>query len=159
MAGQGRITAGVWTPGGDVQFNETDKPLVWQSELDIAIDDIDARLKRPRRRVTDQPAQSSTPAITLEQIDEIAWRVADLLKSEGAAQAPGTAVAAAISKTVASTSPRTAQAPAPPPPEPKRLPHRIAIAIRIPRPFFRLPWPFRRRKRQAMITFSDYRIT
>jgi len=128
MAGQGRITRGVSTPGGDVQFNETDKPLVWQSELDIAIDDIDARLKRPRRRVTDEPAaQNSQPAITSEQIDEIAWRVT-----------PPPALA---------------------PPEPKRLPDGIAITIRVRRPFFRLPWPFRRRRRQAMIMFSDYRIT
>lgn len=135
MAGPGRITPGVSTPGEDVQLKETDEPLAWQGELDVAIDDIDSRLKHPRRRVT------------------------DLLKREGALQAPGTAVAAAISKTVAAASPRAAQ-PAPPPlPEPKRLPHGIAMTIRIRRPFFRLPWPFRRRKRQAMIMFSDYRIS
>jgi hypothetical protein len=161
MAGHGRITPGVSTPGEDVQLQETDEPLAWQSELDVAIDDIDSRLEHPRRRVTDEPAapQNSQPAVTSEMIDEIAWRVADLLKREGALQAPGTAVAAAISKAVAATSPRAAKPTPPPLPEPKRLPHGIAMTIRIRRPFFRLPWPFRSRKRQAMIMFSDYRIS
>ena len=163
MAGPGRITPGVSTPGEDAQSSETaGEPLAWQEELDVAIADIDSRLKHPRRRVTDEPppAQNSQPAITSEMMDEIAWRVADLLKRDGAVQAPGTAVAAAISKTVAPPPPRASQPPAPLPPEPKRLPHGIAMTIRIRRPFFRLPWPFRRRrKRQAMIMFSDYRIS
>jgi len=162
VAGSGRITPGVSTPGEDVQSNETaGEPLAWQSELDVAIDDIDSRLKHPRRRVTDEAAgpQNTQPAITSETIDEIAWRVAELLKSHGASQAPGHAVAEAISKSVPPRQ-RASQPPASPPPEPKRLPHGIAMTIRIRRPFFRLPWPFRRRrKRQAMIMFSDYRVS
>ena len=82
-------------------------------------------------------------------IDEIAWRVADLLKRDGPGRAPGTTVAAAISQTMAAA----------PPPEPRRLSEGAAVTIRVRRPFFRLPWPFRRRKRQAMIMFSDYRVS
>jgi hypothetical protein len=153
----------VSTPGEDAHSNEAaDEPIAWQHELDVAIDDIDSRLKHPRRRVTDEPPapQNVQPAITSEVIDEIAWRVADLLKRDGAVPAPGPAVAAAISKTVASPPPRAPQPAAPPLPEPRRLPHGIAMTIRVRKPFFRLPWPFRRRrKRQAMIMFSDYRIS
>jgi hypothetical protein len=161
MAGPGRITPGVSTPGEDAQPSEAGEPLAWQSELDVAIADIDSRLKHPRRRVTDEPPapQNIQPAITSEMIDEIAWRVADLLKRDGSSPVEGTAMAAAISKTVAAPRPRAPEPPAPPPPEPKRLPHGIAMTIRVRKPFFRLPWPFRRRRRQAMIMFSDYRIS
>ncbi|HEX6163318.1 MAG TPA: hypothetical protein VFZ31_08135 [Vicinamibacterales bacterium] len=132
--------------------------LEWQNELDVAIADIDSRLKHPRRRATDVQPPASQPAISTETIDEIAWRVAELLRRDGSAPAKAGDVASAISKTV--TTPRTATArPAPPPPEPRRLPHGIAMTIRIRKPFFRLPWPFRRKRRQAMIMFSDYRIS
>lgn len=162
VAGPDRIPPGVSTPGEDAQSNEIqDEPLPWQGELDVAIADIDSKLQHPRRRATDvQPAQ---PQLTSEMIDAIAWRVADLLKRDGTSQVPGTAVAAAISQAViappASRVTRAGAPPLPPLPEPKRLPHGIAITIRVRRPFFRLPWPFRRRKRQAMIMFSDYRIS
>ena len=162
VAGSGRITPGVSTPGEDAQSSEeAGEPLAWQRELDVAIADIDSRLKDPRRRVTDEPAatQNTQAAVTSETIDEIARRVADLLKREGVAPAQGTAMAAAISQTVAAPATRAPKPPAPPLPEPKRLPHGIAVTIRVRKPFFRLPWPFRRRRRQAMIMFSDYRIT
>jgi hypothetical protein len=55
---------------------------------------------------------------------------------------------------------RTASRPSmPAPPEPKQLPSGIAITLRIRKPLFRMPWPFRRRRRQRMIMFSDYRIS
>ncbi len=153
----------VSTAGENAQLRETaEAPLAWQGELDVAIADIDSRLKHPRRRVTDeQPTlpQLGQPEVTSEMIDEIAWRVADLLQREGTGPVQGTTVAAAIAKSVSAAPPRTPRPPvAPPPPEPSKLSHGIALSIRIRRPFFR--WPFRRRNRkQAMITFSDYRIT
>jgi hypothetical protein len=165
-----RITPpGEFEPGEDAQSSESaGEPLAWQNELDVAIADIDSRLRHPRRRATDVQQTLPTLAqteITSEIIDEIAWRVAEQLRQQGTGPMQPAAVAAAISKTVASTTaaPRAARQPVlppspPPPVEPRRLPHGIAISIRIRRPFFR--WPFRRRyKKQAMITFSDYRIT
>ena len=138
------------TPGEDAQIDEHSGELLeWQGELDVAIAEIDSRLSHPRRRATDAEPAHTQPQLTPEMIDEIAWRVADLLKRDGPVQ--GTTVAAAISKTVAA-------APAPPP-EPRRLPEGTAVTIRVRRPFFRLPWPFRRRKRQSMIMFSDYRVS
>lgn len=164
MTGPGRTPPGDFDLGEAVQSSENaGEPLAWQHELDVAIADIDSRLKHPRRRATDvQPAlpHVGQPEITTEVIDEIAWRVAEMLRGDGTAPVQPKAVAAAISKTV-SAAPRAARpAPPPPLPEPKRLAHGIAMSIRIRKPFFRLPWPFRRRyKKQAMITFSDYRIT
>ena len=133
------------------------EPLAWQRELDVAIADIDSRLSHPRRRATDvQPTlpQLGQADISSEAIDEIAWRVAELLRKDGTAPSRGEDVAAAISQTVAAT-PLTP--PTPCQPEPERMPGGIAISIRVRRPFFR--WPFRRRRKKAMITFSDYRIT
>ena len=161
MTAPGRVPSGVSSPGEDAQIDETaGEALDWQHELDVAIADIDSRLKDPRRRVEPAAPQNTQPAITSEAIDEIARRVADLLKRDGAAPAQGITMAAAISQTVAPQRTGAPQPPAPLPPEPKRLPHGIAMTIRVRKPFFRLPWPFRRRrKRQAMIMFSDYRIS
>ena len=156
-------TKPVADPGEDAQFSEPiGEPLAWQRELDVAIADIDSRLKHPRRRATDaQPAlpQPGQLEITPEAIDEIAWRVAELLRGNGSGPVQPEAMAEAISKTVAAPSKRAARAPAPPPePEPRRLSNGIVLSIRIRRPFFR--WLFRRRyRKQRMITFSDYRIT
>jgi hypothetical protein len=115
-------------------------PLAWQRELDESIANIDSRLKHPRRRVTGEPPappRTEAQGVTPEMIEQIAQRVAELLKHDG-----------------------TSPVPAPPLPEPRGLPHGVAVTLRIRWPFFRLPWPFRRRRRrQAMITFSDYRIT
>jgi hypothetical protein len=163
MTGPNRRTPGVPTAGESAQLSETaGEPLPWQSELDVAIADIDSRLKHPRRRVTDeQPTlpQLGAPEVTSEMIDEIAWRVAELLQRDGKGPVQGTTVAAAIAKTVSAAPPPVRRAPvAPPPPESRKLSHGIALSIRIRRPLFR--WPFRRRyRKQAMITFSDYRIT
>lgn len=165
MTGPGRTPPGDFDLGEDAQSSEdTGEPLAWQRELDVAIADIDSRLKHPRRRATDvqpSPPAPGQPEITTEVMDEIAWRVAEMLRGDGTAPVQPNTVAAAISKTVTASRPRAARPPVPPPPlEPKRLPHGIAMSIRIRKPFFRLPWPFRRRyKKQAMITFSDYRIT
>jgi len=165
MTGPPRTPSGAIEPGEGAQFDETaDQPLEWQRELDVAIADIDSRLKHPRRRATDIQPAPSQPAITSETIDEIAWRVAELLRRGGSAPASAKDVAAAISKTVAAPKSsvaveRRAARPAPPAPEPRQLPHGIAIAIRIRKPFFRLPWPFRRRRGESLIAFSDYRIS
>jgi hypothetical protein len=158
-------TKPVVDPGEDAQFSEpTGEPLAWQRELDVAIADIDSRLTHPRRRASDgQPAlpQLGQLEITSEAIDEIAWRVAELLRGNGSEPVQPGAMADAISETVATPPKRAARAPLPPPPrepEPERLPNRVVLSIRIRRPFFR--WPFRRRyRKQRMITFSDYRIT
>ena len=167
MTGPGRTAPEDSEPGEDAQFGEAaGEPLAWQGELDEAIAEIDSRLRHPRRRATDvqQTAPAAAqPELTSEILDEIAWRVAEQLRRDGTGPVQPTAVAAAISQTVKMTTaspPRAARPPVPPPApvEPRRLPHGIAISIRIRRPFFR--WPFRRRyKKQAMITFSDYRIT
>jgi hypothetical protein len=166
MTGPRRAPPGDPAPGEDAQYGETaGDPLDWQGELDVAIADIDSRLKHPRRRATDIQPAASPSGITSEAIDEIAWRVAELLRRDGSAPASAGDVASAISTAVAGPKPagaapsRAAARPVPPPlPEPRRLPHGIAMTIRIRKPFFRLPWPFRRR-RQAMMMFSDYRIS
>ena len=163
MTGSPRNTPGDPSLSETAQPDETaGEPLEWQRELDVAIADIDSRLRHPRRRATDVPS-ASQPGLTSEAIDEIAWRVAELLRQHGGATANAGEVASAISKTIAAKPPAAERAtarPVPPPmPGPRRLPHGIAMTIRIRKPFFRLPWPFRRRKRQAMIMFSDYRIS
>jgi hypothetical protein len=167
MAGPGRTTLGVSTPGEGAQLSEEageplewQRPLEWQSELDVAIAEIDSRLSHPRRRATDiQPTlpHLGQPEITTEMIDEIAWRVSELLRGDGGQPVKATAVAAAISRSM--TPPSAPRPPAPLPEEPEPLPQGIALTIRLRRPFFRLPWPFRRRRRQSMITFSNYRVS
>lgn len=164
MAGPGRAALEVSTPGEDAQLSEEAcEPLAWQSELDVAIAEIDSRLSHPRRRATDvQPTLPSLgqPEITTEMIDEIAWRVSELLRGDGRQPVRGSAVAAAISQSVLAPAPhRAPRAPAPLPQEPERLPDGVVLTIRLRRPFFRMPWPFRRRHRQAMIAFSGNRVT
>ena len=164
MSAPSRAASVVRIPGADAQLSEfASEPgdlteLAWQRELDVAIADIDSRLSHPRRRATDvQPTlpQLGQPEITSETIDEIAWRVAQLLRKDGSTTPyRGDAVAAAISQTVAPPAPVT---PPPPRPQRQRLRSGIAVAIRLRRPFFR--WPFRQRRKRAMITFSDYRIS
>mgnify|MGYP000498174866 CR=1 FL=1 len=160
MTEPGRTAPGGPPPGEDVQLSETaGDRLEWQSELDVAIADIDSRLRHPRRRATDAPAPAPQPGISTEAIDEIAWRVAELLRRQGRAPAEADDVASAISKTVAAPRNATARPALPAPTAVRRLPHGIAMTIRIRKPLFRLPWPFRRRRRQAMIMFSDSRIS
>lgn len=164
MAGPNRTTPGVSTLGEDGQLSEdAGEPLEWQSELDIAIAEIDSRLSHPRRRATDvQPTLPNLgqPEVTSEMIDEIAWRVSELLRGDGGPPAKAATVAAAISRSMTAQAPRLPRQPAPlPEKEPEQLPQGVALTIRLRRPFFRLPWPFRRHRRQAMITFSDYRVS
>jgi hypothetical protein len=172
MSAPSRSAPPVAAPGEDAQLSEflsepverpsapverQGAPLAWQRELDVAIADIESRLSHPRRRATDvQPTlpQLGQPEITSETIDEIAWRVAELLRQEGAAPKAGEAVAAAIAQTVSEPGPGAGS---PFPTERERMRGGVAISLRIRRPFFR--WPFRRRRKRAMITFSDYRIT
>ena len=172
MTGPVRNSPGVSTPGEDAQPSAVAAPpLAWQHELDSAIADIDSRLSHPRRRSADtQPTlpQLGQPEISPEVIDAIASRVSELLRNNGATAAQGEAMADAIARSVTPAAPqqRTTTATAaprasmpPPLPEPRALPHGIALTIRIRKPLFRF-WPFRRRRRrgQAMIMFSDYRI-
>ena len=151
MTGPPRNNPSVSTPREDGQSHETTgAPLPWQRELDIAIADIETRLSHPRRRVTDmQPTlpQLGQPEITSEMIDEIAWRVSERLRRQGA-QPPegGDAMAAFISESVAAPT-RQAVPPPPLPVEPRQLPYGVTVAIRIRRPFFRWPWRRRRKRR------------
>src|SRR5262245_34350019 len=108
MSAPSRATPVVSTTSEDAQLREfaseaqmsPGEPLAWQRELDVAIADIDSRLSHPRRRATDvQPTlpQLGEPEISTETIDEIAWRVAELLRKDGAGVPyRGDAVAAAI---------------------------------------------------------------
>lgn len=160
MTEPGRTPPGGPPPGEDAQLREAaGDRLEWQCELDVAIADIDSRLRHPRRRATDVQAAAAQPVFSSETIDELAWRVSELLRREGRAPAEAGDVASAISRTVAAPMNATARSAPPPPPAPRRLPHGIAMTIRIRKPLFRLPWPFRRRRRQAMTMFSDYRIS
>jgi hypothetical protein len=137
------------TPGENAQLRATAGPterLEWQSELDSALADIDARLTHPRRRASDVVAQPAEQAelsqvnITSELLDEIAWRVSQQMRRQAALEAPLLAAKAVV-------------APQPPPApvstEPA-IPPGVVLVIR-----FR--WPFRRRKK--MIQLSDYRGT
>jgi hypothetical protein len=59
--------------------------LEWQSELDASLNDIDSRLRHPRRRATDGERQPTLPELgevrlTNELLDEIAWRVAEQIR-------------------------------------------------------------------------------
>jgi hypothetical protein len=165
MTGPPRTPPGAVAPGEDAQLDETaGQPLEWQRELDVAIADIDSRLKHPRRRATDVQPAPSQPDITTETIDEIAWRVAELLRGDGGTAASAGEVASAISKTVgaprtsAPATDRAARQLSAPLPEPRKLPIGSAVTIRVRKPLFRLPWPFRRRHRQAWSMFSDHQV-
>jgi hypothetical protein len=141
----------------DVGPSATDAPadgaaqrLEWQSELDSALTDIDSRLRHPRRRASDVAAQPTLPQlgqfdVTNELLDEIAWRVSEQLKrTQGGAA--GTPLAAA--------------APVPVAPPQQALPDGVAIVIRLRRPLFSWKfWRRRSRRRQALINFSDLRVT
>lgn len=128
--------------------------LEWQSELDSAMSDLDSRLSHPRRRASDVAPQPVLPHlgqvnITAELLDEIAWRVSEQMRRT----APVATAAPAASSVPAADAPL---------PEAARpaIPAGISIVIRVRRPLFH--WKFWRRKsrrRQAMIGFSDYRIT
>ena len=109
MSALSRIAPEVSIPGEDAQQVKCKRarpgePLTWQRELDVAIADIDSRLSHPRRRATDvQPTlpQLGQAEITSETIDEIAWRVSELLRKDGGTPYRADAVAAAITQSVA----------------------------------------------------------
>jgi len=134
----------------------TGERLEWQSELDSAMTDLDSRLSHPRRRASDVAPQPMLPQlgqldVTAELLDEIAWRVAEQMRRTQNAVVTPAAIAAA--------APPAVQAP----PRPA-LAHGTAIVIRLRRPLFSFSfswkfWRRRSRRRQSMITFSDYRIT
>lgn len=170
MAGSGRTTPGLSSLGEGAQLGEDEGEAVdghielgWQSELDAALAEIDLRLSYPRRRATDiqpTPPNLGHPEITSEMIDEIAWRVSALLRGDGGEPPEATAVAAGISQSMPVVSAPVAPLPSAPLPEqPEPLAPGIALTLRLRWPFFRLPWRFLRRRRQAMISLSGYRVT
>jgi hypothetical protein len=128
--------------------------LEWQSELDSALTDLDTRLRHPRRRSSDVAAQPTLPQlgqfdVTNELLDEIAWRVSEQMK-----RAEGGAAPRAAGMPIASPPP------APPLPAREAIPEGTAIVIRLRRPLFSWKfWRRRSRRREAMMTFSDYRVT
>lgn len=125
--------------------------LEWQSELDSAMSDLDSKLSHPRRRASDVAPQPVLPQLgqinlTSELLDEIAWRVSEQMRRTQAAAEPSTPIDA---------PPLPAASPAPP-----AMPQGAAIVIRLRWPLFSWKfWRRRARRRQAMINFSDYRIT
>lgn len=140
-------------PGENEQRSATVTPgerLEWQSELDSAMADLDSRLSHPRRRAGDVAPQPMLPQLgqidlTSELLDEIAWRVSEQMRrtQSAAAGAPPPAV--------------IAPEPVVPPPS---MPRGVALVIRVRRPLFSWRfWRRRSRRRQAMISFSDYRVT
>lgn len=117
-----------------------DGRLEWQSELDASLAAIDSRLRHPRRRASDTDEQPTLPqlgqvGVTAELLDEIAWRVAEQIRKT---QPPGAPTATE-------------------PPQPEHIPSGISVTIRVRKPLFR--WFWRRRTRQSLISFADYRIT
>ena len=146
--------------------NEKDRAVVtpadgleWQSELDSAMADLDSRLSHPRRRASDKGTpppklpELGTIEITSELLDEIAWRVSQQMRR----QQP--AVATLDTVTPAAVPPN--EMPPVAAPERPHLPSGIALTIRVRRPLFRFRWRFwrRSRRRQAMMLFSDYRVS
>jgi hypothetical protein len=126
----------------------TAERLEWQSELDSTMSDIDSKLLHPRRRASDVAAQPTLPQlgqfdVTNELLDEIAWRVAEQMRrSQGSAPIASGAQPEAVK------------------PAPQTVPHGTAIVVRLRKPLFSWKfWRRRSRRRQSMITLSDYRVT
>jgi hypothetical protein len=151
-------------PGDNAKPRATAPPeLDWQDELDSAMTDIDTRLTHPRRRATDSGRQAVLPElgalqVTPEILDEIAWRVAEQIRSHGGTVAPG-ALTQALTQSPAPNSP-----PRPPirrePEEPRLAPGKMLL-IRYVMPS--LPWPFRllqrrHRKKQHPLTTARVRV-
>ena len=145
-------------PDAPASAGEGAHQFEWQSELDAAMTALDAQLSHPRRRASDAIVKPMLPGLgqvemTNELLDEITWRVAQhLRRSQPAAAslegvAPG-AVPDAIAQALAEE------------PAHSQMPANIAVSIRLRKPLFRFRWRFwrRSRRRQAMITFADYRI-
>lgn len=136
-----------------------EEKLEWQAELDSAMADIDTRLRHPRRRASDQGRQPtvtdlSQVNLTSELLDEIAWRVSEAIRKQNAATAgPGTPVAASAKPNPPAEEFATEELF-----ESEHPPKAAAITIRIRRPFFRLPFWRRRTRKQALISYADYRV-
>lgn len=139
---------------------ESAERLEWQSELDSAMTDLDSRLRHPRRRASDVGPQPTLPElgqfdVTQELLDEISWRVAEQLRRQAASFVPQ----GPLSVQAAGMLPNATTAVAPTPVAPS-IPEGTAMVIRVRWPLF--TWPFRRRRsrrRQSMLSLSDYRAT
>jgi hypothetical protein len=128
--------------------------LDWQSELDSAMTELDSRLLHPRRRTNAEGRPELTSVhITNELLDEIAWRVSQRIRRDQPATVASTGVAPA-----AVASDDTAQAPMLESPRPQSA-GGIALTIRVRRPLFRWRFWRRSRRRQAMMLFSDFRVS
>jgi hypothetical protein len=152
-----QLRATVTSPGASAAPDATTDRLEWQSELDLAMTDLDVKLSHPRRRASDTATQPSLPElgraqITNELLDEIAWRVSQQLRRNQPATVP---LQGAVP--VAVQPDALAQA-APGEPERPRMATGIALTIRVRRPLFRWRFWRRSRRRQAMMLFSDYRV-
>jgi hypothetical protein len=154
MTGPGRVPPGAVTPGESAQSSETvrgEQPLAWQNELDGALSDLDSRLSHPRRRASDVAPQPVLPQLgqvnlTSELLDEIAWRVSEQMRRSQPETGPASLAPAATAVAAEAAAPT--------------LPKDTALVIRIRRPLFSWRfWRRRSRRRQSMITFSDYRVT
>ena len=130
--------------------------LEWQGELDAHLAELDSRLTHPRRRSTDADRQPALPELahiemTSELLDEIAWRVAEQIRRNGAAEpAPTPAPEAAVA----------AEPPLESGTEETHLRPGTLLLIRYRLP--QLPWPFcllqrRRRKKQHPLTTARVR--
>ena len=130
--------------------------LEWQGELDAHLAELDSRLTHPRRRATDADRQPALPEfahieMTSELLDEIAWRVAEQIRRNGAvepAQTPIPAPAATAELPLDRESGETDLRPG----------TMLLIRYRLPQ----LPWPFcllqrRRRKKQHPLTTARLR--
>ena len=133
---------------GDSRKKQEGLPsLDWQSELDATMTEIDSRLTHPRRRASDRGPQPALPGLgemnlTSEQMDEIAWRVAEELRR--------TAQVFPVERAEADAAPRE--------PEGARLRPGKMLMIRYRLPA--LPWPFRllrRRRREHPLTTAKLR--
>lgn len=89
--------------------------------------------------------------ITSELLDDIAWLVAEQMRrTQRAVVADAT-----LAPPIAAAPPPAAATPAPP-----ALPRGAAIVIRLRKPLFSWKfWRRRSRRRQSMISLSDYRVT
>jgi hypothetical protein len=151
--------ATVTSPAAPEAAGPSSDRLDWQSELDSAMADLDSRLSHPRRRASDTGAQPTLPQlgpidITGELLDEIAWRVSQQMRRNQPATVP-------MEHAARAAVPPAAMAPPPIVDVPPRLAPGVALTIRVRRPLFRVRWRFwkKSRRRQAMISFADYRVS
>ena len=133
--------------GDTTKKSEGPPRLDWQSELDETMAEIDSRLTHPRRRASDRGPQPALPGLgemnlTSEQMDEIAWRVAEEMRRSRQVFPVATTTTAAV--------PRESED------EGLRPGKMVAIRFRLPA----LPWPFRllrRRRREHPLTTAKLR--